>query len=264
MPIKPFAFALLFVIIWTFPVCASTILQTGDVSIVGYHVDNGSMAMATWVDLEADTVIGFTDYGYRGGGDGSGIGTDGGAWRHGEGLISWTPNVSVAAGTVIVFTFETSSTSASVGTVTGGKLGLTTSGDQIFAFQGSFNTIDSFSSNLSGTLVYGLDFNGGWLTSGGINSNKSFLPGVLASANLAFSVETDHGDYAGIRTGLTDFDAYRALVDNQDQWSLQDKPGNLPTGSELNGTSFTIPEPSTLVGMIGGLCMIGCRTCRTE
>ncbi|MFO0939536.1 MAG: YDG domain-containing protein [Pirellulales bacterium] len=121
---------------------ASPALTAGDIAILG-RINNGtpdSFVFVPLVDLQPNTVIYFTDNGWTGtefrgvtAADGDGN----------EGLIKFTANQTIAAGTVIN-TSATSSTftwtkSGSIpGTTTGvfAELSFATAGDQITAFQG--------------------------------------------------------------------------------------------------------------------------------
>ncbi len=178
------------------------ILAVGDIAILGYRADApDTYAFVTWVDLNPGTSINFWDSGYDGGGDGTGIGSGGGNWINSENIATWTNTTGsvIPAGTVVVLQ-DASGGTVDLGTVVGNLSGLSASGDQIFAGQGSF--AGASPSTWNGTLIFGFDFGGaaGWDASAS-SSNTSALPSVLntAAGNIAFA-HLDNGQYNGSRT----------------------------------------------------------------
>ncbi|MBL0054783.1 MAG: hypothetical protein IPP31_01075 [Chitinophagaceae bacterium] len=121
----------------------SQVLVAGDIAFTGYvsaatNVD--SFAFVLLVNIPAGTQINFTDNGWL----------NPGVFRVGEQNLTWTAGQAFVAGTEIKISGTTSPTPLtpvaeylsggvllSAGTCTGTMLNLSTSGDQIIAYQGS-------------------------------------------------------------------------------------------------------------------------------
>ena len=116
---------------------APTVLTVGDLSIIGFQftVPN-SFAFVTWVDINPNTYIKFTDNGFLSAG--SANATNNG--RGGENFVTWrnTTGAVIPAGTVITIRDNSGSPATNVGAFSSGNLnGLSLSGDTIFAYQGA-------------------------------------------------------------------------------------------------------------------------------
>lgn len=175
-------------------------LAAGDIAIVGSWGDATPSAKAfafvTFVTLDAGTVISFTD---------SGAHPDG-TFRASEGFMDYTAPSTIEAGTVIVMMGDT------------GDFNLSTSGDQIFAYQGSIAT--GTMGALTGTLLFGVNMDGtmGWEADAG-SANSSALPGGIESANVALT-ERDNYAYTGPTTGTAGF--LLAAITNPENWTGDD------------------------------------------
>lgn len=251
---KKLLFTLFCIGIFTLSTKAQTSLSVGDISILGYRSDaDDSISFVTWVDLSTTTSIDFWDDGFVGGGDSSGVGPGGGTWGSSEAFLTWTNNTggTISAGSVIVVTDPTGVPPTSdLGTASGNLQELSSSGDQVFAgqnvsFGGSPNT-------LTGSIVFGLDFNGsaGW-DAGSTNTNTSGLPGVISSANIA-PAHSDNGQYTGSRSGMT-IASYKSLVADANNWTFNDDGAVF---GALDSTDFSVvPEPSTYALIFGGIAL---------
>jgi len=141
-----------------------TALTLGDLAIVGYNSSTDSFSFVLFRDIDAGTVINFTDNGWE-----TGVGL-----RSGEGTVTYTAPSAIPAGTVI--------------TLSG--LDFDATGDQIIAYQGDA---------LSPTVLYLIDFADGNRTVAptATDANTTGLPPGLVLALSAAAVPFDQGVYAG-------------------------------------------------------------------
>ncbi|MEE9167869.1 MAG: lamin tail domain-containing protein [Candidatus Neomarinimicrobiota bacterium] len=197
------------------PLWAETVLSAGDIAIVGFNCDNpDEFGFVTVVDLEPGTQLYFTD---------SGI-TSSGTFRGNEGAVKYTvPVGGVTAGTVIVYPSSqgdfSSANDSSVGT---NGMSLSSTGDQIIAFQdSSSNPVFIYAFNSEGTE---------WQTDA-TNSNESAIPPGLADGLSALAiVEKDNGYYSGSTTSGTK-SALLSAISNSDNWTTSNEridKGNWP------------------------------------
>ena len=143
----------------------ATVLTVGDIAVVQYNsgtTDSFSFIFAR--DVEAGTVVNFTDNGWLAAG----------GFRPGEGTVTYTAPTAIAGGTVI--------------TLTG--LNLDDAGDQIIAYQGTA---------ASPTILYLVDLADGNNTVAGdaTNDNTTALPPGLTLGVNAVAVPFDNAIYAG-------------------------------------------------------------------
>ena len=143
----------------------ATVLTAGDIAIVQYNsstTDSFTFVFAR--DVEAGTVVNFTDNGWLAAG----------GFRLGEGTVTYTAPTAITGGTVI--------------TLTG--LNLDDAGDQIIAYQGTA---------ASPTILYLVDLADGNNTVAGdaTNDNTTALPPGLTLGVNAVAVPFDNAIYAG-------------------------------------------------------------------
>ena len=137
-------------------------LAAGDLVIVTVNTDtNGTgkgFDVVPLVDLDAGTVIYFTDNGWSNG-----------VWRTGEGIVTYTAPGAVAAGTVLSYRSTTAN-----GFTANASFNLSTGGDTILAYQGPTN---------SPTFLYGVGWAMGtpWIESGALSANNSMVPAGLSA-----------------------------------------------------------------------------------
>lgn len=108
---------------------ANTLLGPGDLVITGVNADNpDQFVFVPLIDLDAGTTITFTD---------SGIHADG-SFRANEGAVRYSASVDVPAGTAISYPQPATGSFADANDANVGANGfsLSTSGDQVIAFQG--------------------------------------------------------------------------------------------------------------------------------
>jgi len=147
----------------------ATVLSPGDLAIVQYNsstTDSFTFVFAR--DIEAGTVVNFTDNGWlAAGGFRAGDPLD-------EGTVTYTAPTAITAGTVV--------------TLTG--LNLDVAGDQIIAYQGT---------QASPTILYLVDLADGNTTVAGdaTDANTTALPPGLTLGQTAVAVGLDNAIYAG-------------------------------------------------------------------
>ena len=223
---------------------------TGDLVFSAFNADEDGWAMVTFADIAANTTVYFSDNEWNGSN----------AFNTGESYSRWTSGASViAAGTVIRFSsVDTTGLSASVGTLTrqavsgSSNYGIANSNEVIYAYLGGSATAPTtfLSAITNGSFTADGSIAGTGLTEGvnAIRLNKN-----------ATSTTPDFGQYNGPRAGQANFDAYKALVGNVANWTVDTTNGNYAT-TVPNTTAFTVtavPEPSTYALMVGGLLAVG-------
>ncbi|MGD2119614.1 MAG: hypothetical protein PVG66_14750 [Chromatiales bacterium] len=213
---------------------AST-LNSGDIQFVGYQADNpDTFAFVSWTELDASTQITFTDNGWL---------ADGG-FRSGEGELFWTAGQAIAAGSLVII-----GDSVSVGSVTG-SLGLSSSGDQLFAIDG-----------MSGDLITGIQMNGAWDVDATSAGTSALPPDISADLlNFFISPERDNAVYTGPFSGL-DINVYRQTIDDPANWvssnASVDFSGLRDFSIPVETGRAAVSSPKTLVLLLSGLLLLG-------
>ena len=147
----------------------ATLLSVGDIAIVQYNSSTtDSFTFVFTRDVEAGTVVNFTDNGWLAAG----------GFRAGEGTLTYTAAAAITAGTIV--------------TLTG--LNLDDAGDQIIAYQGDPATP---------TILYVVDLADGNNTVAGdaTNDNTTALPPGFTLDLNAVAVGFDNAIYAGPNRG---------------------------------------------------------------
>jgi len=150
-------------VLWSLVLCtiqAETSFQPGDIAIIGYNFkDPDQFSFVFLHEAEPGTIIYFTDSGYDEAKNG---------FREGEGIVTYTvPASGHKIGDVVTYpdngNFKTQGVS--------GFFGLSTLGDQIFIYQGTFT---------NPIFIFGLNvYNGSWQTTNITNNNSSLPPGLI-------------------------------------------------------------------------------------
>jgi Endonuclease I/Secretion system C-terminal sorting domain len=167
---------------------AQTTLTVGDIAVIGYNYDNpDEIKFVNLVDIASGTQIKFTDNGWTG----TALSTT-------EGTDTWTASGAYAKGTVHTFLVA--------------SMAMSTSGDQIFVYQGTPTTP---------TFIYGLSTTA-WVTAG-ISSTTSRLPSALTTGNsaLAFATERDNGHYT-IMSNTGNKATLLSSISNSANWTTTD------------------------------------------
>lgn len=186
-------------------------LGVGDINIIGYRsVANDGIAFVSWVDIEDEAVILFTDRGWTG--------TE---LRTNENLAIWknTTGSAIAAGTVVKIGGPElgDGEGTNLGQVISGNLdSLAQAGDNIFALQGSSNFP---------VFIYGLSYLSDWLTEGEVTNPTSYLPSELDNPLANVVIFALNAQYDDIREGESSFNPYRNLIADAGNWFLEDDGG---------------------------------------
>jgi hypothetical protein len=221
------------------PAVAQTTLTAGDVAIVGLWCDDLSaaggspktFAFVTLAPLAPGTIVSFTDDGW--------VSFQASPpamnfFRLGEGVTNFTVGPGgLPAGSVATLSGDA------------GTFNLSTTGDQIFAFQGS---IDGGSGAVTGTVLWGVNDEGtpGAWQANATTANDSALPPALANFNIALA-EHDNYAYSGPLTG--DIHALQNALRNPANWTFSDvAQPPFPSG-------FTITPPVPALGRLGSVLL---------
>ncbi|MBI3232780.1 MAG: hypothetical protein HYZ42_01855 [Bacteroidetes bacterium] len=141
----------------------ATTFSTGDIAIIGYNYDDADeLKIVVLVDVTSGTAISITDNGWNG----TALATT-------EGTYTYTFASAVSKGTVI--------------SISPTSVAFSTSGDQIFIYQGAA-TSPTFITGISSTP---------FITTGSISSTTSYKPSTLTTGtnSIDFSTEKDDGQY---------------------------------------------------------------------
>lgn len=180
-------------------------LGAGDIAFLSYNADGDDVfAFIATTDIPGSEVIKFTDNGWFAAG----------SFRANEGIKTWTaPAGGVTAETIV--TVNATANTASVGTVTSaGSFTISTSGDQLFAYQGADG---------SPTFLTGINNDGttGWQADA-TSANSSALPASLTDGVNALALsEIDNAAYTG-STSFANVAAALAAIHNPANWTGDD------------------------------------------
>lgn len=211
---------------------AQTPLGAGDIAFTGYNSDNpDDFSFVLLKDVQAGTTITFTDRGWQAAG----------GFRPGESTIILTFAADRVTGEQFRVPFTTGIfldfSGMSAGTSTGPNLNLTSSGDQLFAFQGP-EPLDN-SPGEQAKFIAALQMNGGWDGDATSDNTSALPPGLSDGVNaLAIVPKVDNARYNCSITG-PDAAALRAAIHNQANWQ-----GN-------NNARFALPAPCDMTCGLG-------------
>jgi len=271
---------------------AQTALSAGDLAFIGIQANGtpDNFSFVSFKDLSAGTVVYFTDNGWSGSGFRNSTTSD---FDGSEGLVFFKVKTgqTVAAGTILraldinttqVEWFSVAGSTAllnapgTIGTGTSGNpqfpfIGLSTSGDQLYAFQSSLpemNGTTSGSNPLFATSSQNhlavINTATSWANSTS-SSTGNITPGLLESSGTAIRINNAG---AALATGAF-FNTQLFTEATEEQWknAIKDTANWTVTGAADTGPSILstgsltiIPEPSsaTLLGL-GFLALIGLR-----
>lgn len=225
------------------PSFAATVLGVSDIMFVGYSAEGATedFSFVTFVELDSTTSIRFSDRPWTG----TAFDTTNSV---ADGEIVWSSSSTISAGSVVTININMTSfvASASTGSVTGnfGTTGLSTAGEIIFAYQGTAG-IPQF--------VHAVNYRKLYDTPSAGDTLDSFLPAALnvTNGNLIINSTTDDNAEFQSRGTQTSLANYKALISNPANWTVTDDEITLST------TSFTtIPEPSSVLGLVVGSVML--------
>lgn len=207
-------------------------LQPGDISIIGYRsVANDGFSVATWVPLPSNTAIIFTDKAF-----------DGEVLLDNENAMVWanTTGETLPAGTVFKIGGPElgNGEGTDLGQIVYGAInGISQSGDNIFALQGSL---------AEPHWLYGLSFPADWLNEGEVTNSTSYLPSSLQAEGHNIVLQGLNAEYDDAREGELAFGPYIDLVHQTTNWRTVDDGAAF---GDFNTTDFTLFEgPCSLSG----------------
>lgn len=207
-----------------------TVLQAGDIAILQVNTSTPDrLAFITYVELNPETVINFTDNGF----------TSATAVRTGEGFLTYTAPTTIPAGTVI--SWNNGMTIAGTGWNSNNPSNFALGGgDQIFAYQGTWGTDQ--------TLICGTSLSQ-WITTGSGSSSTSYLPSALSNNinAFAFSNTVDNAYYSGITSGTKN--VISSLITHHLNWTSSSSNQGAQTWSFSFGNSTNINGPATLLNL---------------
>lgn len=219
---------------------AASTLAAGDLAVVGFNYDDpDEFAFVLLVDVAAGTEIKFTDNGWK---------ADN-TFRTGEGILTMTANVPVAAGTVVDMTAPFASTAVWT-TSLSGSVAFSVSGDQILSYQGT---------EAAPTFIYALNSEGSGWQPDAISSNTSALPLGLSNGYTAIALnEVDNAVYVGPTEG-TQVD-FLGAISGTVNWTGDDAvrqimpagPFNILPPGGPTPTPTNTPSPCTTIPEIQG------------
>ena len=155
---------------------SQTTLNPGDIVIIGISGDNKMFSFVPMIDLSASTEIYFTDSGWIGPG-----------FRANEGAVKYTvPTGGLNAGQIIQYSAGANDfITISDSNVGMNGFNLSTSGDQVLAFQGT---------TASPIFIFAAQSNSTQWQASATNSNTSGLPDGLISGSTAVAYGSGPGD----------------------------------------------------------------------
>ncbi|MBN2003497.1 MAG: hypothetical protein JXA21_09090 [Anaerolineae bacterium] len=210
------------------PAQAKSILDPGDIAIIGYNFDNpDEFAFVALVELDAGAEIRFTDSGW----------TAAGAFRGNEGAVKYTaPAGGIVTGTIVVYTGTIGDFSVDNDAIVGTSgFSLSGSGDQILAFQGLSSAPNFVYGLHSNTLSWELD---------ATDAASSTLPSTLTNGTTAVAIpEVDNAVYTGTTFANQSHNAayFLSLIGNPANWQTSDS-----TRFTMPSTTFTGPNAVAL------------------
>lgn len=233
---------------------ANAALVSGDIAFTSFNADEDGFSLVPFVNIGANTTVFFSDNEWNG----SAIGA-GGAFNAGEGYLQWNSGANVInAGSVVRFNNVDSATllGASMGTfsrvsVSGSSnWGLANSNETIYAYLGT--------SAAAPSVFLTAITNGNFSTDGSLVNTGLTQGSTAIDLNGALNTSPDYAEYNGLRSGLTSFAAYKPLIANTANWTVDATNGTYTTTIPNTTNLTTVPVPaaawllgSALVGMAG-------------
>jgi len=226
-------------------------LSTGDLAFTSFNADEDGFSLVSFVNISAGTVVYFTDNEYVSG-----------AFNTGESYFKWTTG-AVAAGSVVRFSnVDVTSLAASNGTlarqsVSGStNYGLSTSADTVYAYQGTSATAPT---TFLAAITNASSFNttDGALAGTGLTEGSSSAIRLTAKPGAA-NASPDFGQYNGDRSTQTTLAAYKPLLADLNNWTVDTSNGSYAT-TVPDTAAFTaaVPEPESYALMLAGLASLG-------
>jgi len=212
----------------------------GDLAFVALNADEDGFALTTFVDLSAGEQVQFTDNEWNGAPLGAG-----GTFTSGEGVLSWTLDADITAGSVVRFGSVNSSSAlwASSGVLSrSGSFSLATTNDSVVAYLDMAGALTPLAA-----IGYGADFDSQMAGAG------------VDAATVSLSGRVDYAEYTGARSGLADLHDFGLLINDPASWLVRESTVETNTLPNLAAFAVTapVPEPETYAMMLAGLGLLG-------
>jgi len=201
---------------------AQTILSPGDIAFTSFQSDGtDQFSFVILTDIQSGTEINFTDSGWQ----------SNGSLRNTEGTHVWTAPINYSCGDEVFIT-----------SVSG--MSLSTSGDQILAYQGA---------NTSPSFIAAINFNDTKWTDA-TSSNTSALPPSLTEGITAVAIGDKDNGYFNITTTTGGQNTILSHINDRNNWTTSNTIQTFSSGSYsctnttttyiYDGTSWTPNDPS--------------------
>ena len=240
---------------------ASAALVAGDIALVGFQASgtpNDSFSFATLVNVDAGTVLYFTDNGFTTGSGFRGVlSTDNDG---SEGLIKYTVGANGLAAGQVVSSLSTNTANGAwtlsgliygttVGSGSYARLSFSSTGEQFTVFQSS-----NAQPMLSGyTSLYNFDNTSTYEAAGSSNEGQ-LAPGLVGGTSAVLLSTPTNANFAnfnfGAFSGIADRDTWLARMGNSANWTTSSATNNTADGSFSVGA---VPSPGAiaLLGFAG-------------
>jgi len=211
-----------------------SVVQIGEIAIVEYgSVNPDKLSFITFKQLDAGTVINFTDNGFA----------SPTTVRVNEGFLVYTAPTIIPAGTVVSWYNGMNITGTGWSSSTPTNFAFAETGDQLFAYQGTWGTNQS--------LICGINAgNSGWITSGTASSNTSYFPAVLTNEVNSLTFPKKNGYYNLITTGSVH--ALGSLSANSLNWTRDDLNLITPSWGFTINNNTAINQNATIFNLTVG------------
>ena len=242
---------------------ASAALVAGDIALVGFQASGSpsdSFSFATLVNVEAGTVLYFTDNGFTTGVGFRGVpGTNPTADNDGnEGLVKYTVGANGLAAGQVVSSLSTNTANGawtlsgliySTGTGSYAPLSFSSTGEQFTVFQSS-----NAQPLLSGyTSLYSFD-NTGAYEAATSSSTGQLPPGLVGGTSAILLASPTGANFAnfdfGAFSGAADRDTWLARMAISANWKTSSATTNTADGS-FSVTAVPAPGAAALLGLAG-------------
>jgi len=235
----------------------AALTSAGDIAFTAFNADEDGLSFVTFVDINANSTVYFTDNEWNGSAIGSG-----GAFNSGENYMQWVSGSSdISAGSVIRFSaFDKVTASASVGTLSRPSV----VGNTNYGIGGDSETVYAYlGSNVTTPTTFLTAITNGTFTLNGTLAGTGLTEGTNAirlNAKSGSAAEPDFAEYTGTRSGLVNVSDYKSLVADVTNWNVDTLNNTTSVSIVPNTTAFTvaaIPEPETYAMFLAGLGLLG-------
>ena len=215
-----------------------SVLEVGDIAIIEYgSVNPDKFSFITFKQLNAGTIINFTDNSFL----------SPTTVRTGEGFLVYTAPSIIPVGTIVSWYNGMNITGTGWNSNSPGNFAFNESGDQLFAYQGTWGT--------NQTLIFGLNAgNSGWITSGTASATTSYFPSGLTNEVNSLTFPEKCGNYNLITAGSVN--SLSSLIANSPNWARSNSIQSTPAWNFSIGNSTSINMNATVLFLTIGVSEI--------